>query len=79
MEKRCLHVFFSVTFNRVFVKLADNEGRHKISDEFEFGPGRTFRYGELFALTLNGENGVSIFSQLLWTQSSSNLQVTRQA
>ena len=53
---------------------------HKISDECEFTPGRTFHYGVIrpwaFPLTLNGENGVSIFSQLLWIQSSSNLQVT---
>ena len=36
---------FSVTFNRNFVKLTGNEDGHKISDEFEFGPGRTFHYG----------------------------------
>ena len=30
-----------------------------------------------FPLTLNGENGVSIFSQLLWIQTSSNLQEMR--
>ena len=30
-----------------------------------------------FPLTLNGENGVSIFSQLLWIQISSNLQEMR--
>ena len=36
-----------------------------------------FSLYQTFNLTLNGENGVSIFSQLLWIQSSSNLQVTR--
>ena len=45
------------------------------------GPGQTFHYGVIcpwvFPLTLNWENGVSIFSQLLRIQSSSNLQVTR--
>ena len=80
MEKWCLRIF-SVIFNKIFVKLAGNEDRHKISDEFEFGSGRTFHYWVIrpwaFPLTLNGENGVSIFSQLLWIQSSSNLQVTR--
>ena len=68
-------------FNQIFVKLAGNEDRHKISDEFKFGPGWTFQCGVIhpcaFPLTLNGENGVSIFSQLLQIQSSSNLQVTR--
>ena len=72
---------FSVTFNWIFVKLAGNEDRHKISEELEFGPGWTFHYWVVrpwaFPLTLNGENGVSIFTQLLWSQSSSNLQVTR--
>ena len=40
---------------------------HKISDEFEFGSGRIFHSGVVrpLALTLNGENGVSIFTQLL--------------
>ena len=32
----------SVTFNWIFAKLAGNRDRHKISDEFEFGPGRAF-------------------------------------
>ena len=80
MGKRCLRVF-SVTFNRIFVKLAGSEDWHKILDEFEFGPDRTFHYRVIrpwaFSLTLNGENGVSSFSQLLWIKSSSNLQVTR--
>ena len=71
MGKRCLRVF-SVIFNRIFVKLADNEDRHKISDKIEFGPGRNFTMELLalegFLLTLNGENGVSIFPRLLWIQ-----------
>ena len=50
-------------------------------DEFEFGPSWTCHYGVirpwLFPLTLNGKNGVTIFSQLLWIQSSLKLQVTR--
>ena len=80
MEKRCLRIF-SVAFNQIFVKPAGKEDRLKISNEFKFGPGQTFHYGDIcpwvFPLTLNGENGVSIFSQLLWSQSSSNLQVMR--
>ena len=66
---------------QIFVKLAGNKDRYKISDELEFGPGGTFHYGVtrpwVFPLILNWENGVSIFSQLLWIQSSSNLQITR--
>ena len=54
---------------------------HKISDKFEFLPDRTSDYGVIrpwaFPLTLNGQNGVSIFSQLLWIQTSSNLQEMR--
>ena len=58
-----------------------NEDMHKISDKFEFLPDRTTDYGVIrpwaFPLHLNGENGVSIFSQLLWIQTSSNLQEIR--
>ena len=72
---------FSVTVNRIFIRPAGNEDRHKILDEFEVGVGQTFHYGVIrpwvSPLTLYGKNGVSIFSQLLWIQSSSNLQVTR--
>ena len=61
--------FLSHPFNRISVKLAGNKDRHKISDEFEFGLDRTFHYRVIrlseFPLTLNGENGVSLFSQLL--------------
>ena len=64
----------------IFVKLAGNKDRHKILDEF-VGQGQTFHYRVIhpwaFPLTLNGENGVSIFSQLLWIQLLSNLQATR--
>ena len=54
---------------------------HKISDKFEFRPDRTTDYRVIrpwaFPLTLNGENDVSIFSQLLWIQTSANLQEMR--
>ena len=74
------------TFSRLFFYpilfiLAGNEDMHKISDKSEFLPDRTTDYGVIrpwaFPLTLNGKNGVSIFSQLLWFQTSSNLQEMR--
>ena len=36
---------FSVAFDSIFFILAGNEDMHKISDEFEFRPGRTTDYG----------------------------------
>ena len=54
---------------------------HKISDKFKYRPDRITDYGVIrpwaFPLTLNRENDVSIFSQLLWIQTSSNLQEMR--
>ena len=35
---------FSLLFFQIFFKLAGNEDRHKISDEFEFRPDRTTPY-----------------------------------
>ena len=43
--KNAVSLVFSVTFNRIFVKFADDEDRHTISDEFEFGSGQSFHYG----------------------------------
>ena len=78
--KQCLHLF-SVAFYLIVFILAGNEDMHKISDKFEFLPDRTTDYQVIrpwaFPLILNGENGVSIFSQLLWIQTSSNLQEMR--
>ena len=37
MGKRCLQAS-SLIFDRIFVKLAGNKDRHKISDEFKFRP-----------------------------------------
>ena len=75
---------FSVTFDRIFVKLAGNGDRPKRSNEIEFGPDQIIHFGAIalergnfFPLIYNGENDVSTFSQLLWIQSSSNLQVTK--
>ena len=42
MEKWCLH---ASTVDRIFVKLAGNQIRHKISDEFEFWPDQTSHFG----------------------------------
>ena len=39
MGKWCLQAN-SFIFDRIFVKLAGNQDRHKISDEFEFRPDR---------------------------------------
>ena len=78
--KQRLHLF-SVVFYLILFILAGNEDMHKVTDKFEFLPDRTPDYGVIrpwaFPLTLNGENGVSIFSQLLWIQTSSNLQEMR--
>ena len=37
MEKWCLHAS-SFIFDRIIMKVADNQDRHKSSDEFDFGP-----------------------------------------
>ena len=42
--KWCLHLF-SVAFDQILSILAGNKDMHKISDEFEFRPGRTTDYG----------------------------------
>ena len=44
MEKWCLQAS-SFIFNRISVKLAGNQDRHNISDEFEFGPDRISHFG----------------------------------
>ena len=80
LGKLCLHLF-SVVLHLILFILAGNEDMHKISDKFEFLPVRTTDYGVIrpwaSSLTLNWENGVAIFSQLLWIQTSSNLQEMR--
>ena len=43
MWKRCLHLVF-VVFYQIFFELADNEDKHKISDEFQFRPDRINPY-----------------------------------
>ena len=57
---------------------------HKISDEFEFRPGRTTDYGvscpwasKKFPIDLKWENAVSMLAHLFLIESSSKLLVTR--
>ena len=44
-EKKSCFQLFSVTFDWIFVKLADYEDRHKSSNEFEFGPDWIIHFG----------------------------------
>ena len=38
-------VIFPINFNRIFMRLAVNLDRYKISEEFHFGPDRTIDFG----------------------------------
>ena len=44
LKNRCHH-FFSVAIDPILFKLAVNEDRHNILDEFEFRPNLTTDYG----------------------------------
>ena len=44
MGKCCLHAS-SLIFHRIIIKVADNQDRHKSSDEFDFGSGQTTHFG----------------------------------
>ena len=44
MGKCCLHAS-SFTFDRILIKNADKQGRHKSSKEFDFGPAQTTHFG----------------------------------
>ena len=44
MGKCCLHAS-SFIFNRIIIKVAGNQDRHKSSDKFEFGPDQTTHFG----------------------------------
>ena len=64
--------------------LAGNEDMHKISDEFEFRPGRTTDYevscpwaSKKFPIDLKWENAVSMLASLFLFESLSKLLVTR--
>ena len=81
--KRCLHLF-SVVFNPILFVLADNEDRHKISDEFKFRPDRTTDYrvscpwaSKKFPIHLQWENAVSMLVCSFLIETSSKLLVTR--
>ena len=44
MGKCCLHAS-SFIFDRLNIKVAGNQDRHKSSDEFDFGPDQTANFG----------------------------------
>ena len=44
MGKCCLHAS-SFIFDRIIIKVAGNQDRHKSSDEFDFGPDQTTHFG----------------------------------
>ena len=44
MGKCCLHAS-SFIFDRIIIKVAGNQDRHKSSDEFDFGPDHTTHFG----------------------------------
>ena len=44
MGKCCLHAS-SFIFYRIIIKTAGNQGRHKSSEEFDFGPDQTTHFG----------------------------------
>ena len=44
MGKCCLHAS-SFIFDRIIIKIAGNQDRHKSSDEFDFGPDQTTHFG----------------------------------
>ena len=43
--KKMMSLAFLVTFDKIFVKLAGNEDRHKSSNGFEFGPNQIIHFG----------------------------------
>ena len=44
MGKCCLHAS-SFIFDRIIIKVAGNQDRHKSSDEYDFGPEKTTNFG----------------------------------
>ena len=44
MGKYCLHAG-SFIFDRIIIKVAGNQDRHKSSDEFDYGPDQTTHFG----------------------------------
>ena len=72
------HHFFSVTIDPILFKLAGNEDRHNILDEFEFRPDLTTDYGVSCPwASENGKNEFIMFSRLFLIGSFSYLQVMR--
>ena len=77
MGKWCLHASMFI-IDWIFVKLAGNRDRHKISDKFEFWPDQTCHFGVICSWLLKKAIGnivqgivISFFIISLW-----NLQIT---
>ena len=49
MGKWCLHAS-SFIFNRIIIKVAGNQDRHKSLDEFDFGLDQTTHFGVIWLL-----------------------------
>ena len=66
MGKSCLHASLFI-FDRIIIKVAGNQDRHKSSHEFDFGPDQTTPFGSY--LPLNEENftlsNLNIFEAIL--------------
>ena len=63
MEKWCLHAGAFI-FNRIIIKAAGNQDRHKNSVEFDFGPNQTTHFGVIshWATWFNYRGGRLFFS-----------------
>ena len=65
MGKCCLHAS-SFIFDRIIIKVAGNQDRHKNSEEFDFGPDQSTHFGELLAL--EWRNIYTFELECLWGQ-----------
>ena len=72
----CLHAS-SFIFDRINIKVAGNQDRHKSLKEFELDQNSGVHGNRKPQLTYNGENGGSTFFRLRLVRSSLYLQVTR--
>ena len=75
-QENGVSIFSQLLANSVFIKLAENNDRHKISHEFEFWTYLTYHWS-FMALISEKKNDVSSFSQLPLIGSLSNLQVMK--
>ena len=75
MWKWCLHTN-KVIIDRIFVKLAGNQYRHKVSDEFDVQPGLTSHFGVMCPLAPKNYAYTYIFKhEYLWDQLASLGQI----